>query len=635
MSKHQLKLSRKMSLGIILLATPLFIASVGILYIQSRYLIHQEALKGGSSLLNATLYRVHSYMSTLETAANSNAWMMEEHLQPDSLKSVSNRIVRLNDPVVSSSVYMIPDLFKEYGHGFSIYTVQHGDSVTSYIEPEYNYFHKACYTEPVKTGKTCWVDPFVEYTEGEVDHHVAIATYCRPLKRKNGRIVGVLTTEMSLSKLSDMINKQEHPYPTAYFMLLGADGRYLIHPDTTLLFRKTIFTDADPSQNSDMITLGHEMIAGKRGSMHVHINGELLHVIYRPVPDTDWSLAVVCPDSDAMKSFYELGYVIIIIMIIGLLLIVWFSSQMVKQTISPLNSLLESTQQFAVGNFDKLVPTTRQQGVIGQLQNSFAKMQISLSTRMGSLRAKADEIREHNKELEQVQKQTDDMVRRKNQFIQNVAQHMRMPLNVILGFADVLRESSSNKTAMSEEELTNISTMMKNNAVSMNRMVLMLFDASETSSNEVMLSNRQEEISVNDMAQLCIKYTYSHFPHAKIHLDTKLPDTVHIVSNRMYLMRTLGELLYNAAKYTDGQHIDIIISQTATTIRYTIQDIGPGLPEGSMNQIFKPFTKVDNLAEGLGLGLPLAKRHALSLGGDLIFDTDYHAGCRVILELPK
>ena len=188
---------------------------------------------------------------------------------------------------------------------------------------------------------------------------------------------------------------------------------------------------------------------------------------------------------------------------------------------------------------------------------------------------------------------------------------------------------------MSEEELTNISTMMKNNAVSMNRMVLMLFDASETSSNEVMLSNRQEEISVNEMAQLCIKYTYSHFPHAKIHLDTKLPDTVHIVSNRMYLMRTLGELLYNAAKYTDGQHIDIIISQTATTIRYTIQDIGPGLPEGSMNQIFKPFTKVDNLAEGLGLGLPLAKRHALSLGGDLIFDTDYHAGCRVILELPK
>ena len=51
--------------------------------------------------------------------------------------------------------------------------------------------------------------------------------------------------------------------------------------------------------------------------------------------------------------------------------------------------------------------------------------------------------------------------------------------------------------------------------------------------------------------------------------------------------------------------------------------------------IFKPFGKVDDLSEGLGLGLPLAKRHALSLGGDLLYDADYHDGCRFILEVPK
>jgi signal transduction histidine kinase len=36
----------------------------------------------------------------------------------------------------------------------------------------------------------------------------------------------------------------------------------------------------------------------------------------------------------------------------------------------------------------------------------------------------------------------------------------------------------------------------------------------------------------------------------------------------------------------------------------------------------------------LGLGLPLAKRHACNLGGDLTLDADYHDGCRFILELP-
>ena len=59
------------------------------------------------------------------------------------------------------------------------------------------------------------------------------------------------------------------------------------------------------------------------------------------------------------------------------------------------------------------------------------------------------------------------------------------------------------------------------------------------------------------------------------------------------------------------------------------------MPEESQDLIFKPFTKVDDLSEGLGLGLPLAKRHAVGLGGDLLFDTTYQEGCRAIIEVPK
>ena len=50
--------------------------------------------------------------------------------------------------------------------------------------------------------------------------------------------------------------------------------------------------------------------------------------------------------------------------------------------------------------------------------------------------------------------------------------------------------------------------------------------------------------------------------------------------------------------------------------------------------MFKPFAKIDDLTEGLGLGLPLAKQHAQSLGGDLTLDTSYTQGCRFVIELP-
>ena len=59
---------------------------------------------------------------------------------------------------------------------------------------------------------------------------------------------------------------------------------------------------------------------------------------------------------------------------------------------------------------------------------------------------------------------------------------------------------------------------------------------------------------------------------------------------------------------------------------FTVQDTGPGLPENADELLYKPFTKIDLLSEGLGLGLLLSKRHALSLGGDLVYDKSYQDG---------
>jgi signal transduction histidine kinase len=100
-------------------------------------------------------------------------------------------------------------------------------------------------------------------------------------------------------------------------------------------------------------------------------------------------------------------------------------------------------------------------------------------------------------------------------------------------------------------------------------------------------------------------------------------------------MHTLRELLYNAAKYSDGKHLTVRITQTDSTVRFIVEDTGTGISEEEQKKIFKPFAKVDDLSEGLGLGLPLAKRHAISLGGDILLDSSYHAGCRFIVEMPK
>ena len=632
---YEPSLKRNLSMGIILLAVPIFILSIGTMFYQSRNMIHNEVKSSNSNMLDKGLYQIRSYMTTIETAVNSNAWLMEENLVPDTLKSLSERIVRLNDPVVSCSVFMIPDYFKEYGSKFSVYAASQGDTVKSYIEPEFDYLNRSMFSEPVKTGKVCWIDPFIEYIEGKVDHNEAVATYSRPLRQKNGRIVGVVSADMSFSLLTKLINKTSLEYNGAFFVLLDGTGRFLIHPDTTHLFRKTIFSDAEPNKNADIISLGYEMIAGKHGNMHVSYNNKLYHVTFRPVPGTRWSLALACPDKEAMKSYYHMGYIIFAIIIVGLLIIVWVSRQVAKQTITPIIRLLDVTKKISNGNFDEPIPVSKSNGVLGHLQNSFVKMQRSIHDNMTKLRNNADMVSKANEEMQQAQLLTEDAILRKSQFLQTVSQNMRMPINVITGFAEVLRDSKSSNIAIDENELSNISKMMKENAVTLNRLMVLLLDTSETRGDGELRIKKYDEVSVNQIAQECINHTLSHFPDARIKFETDLPSTLHIVTNRLYLFSTLSELLYNAAKYTGGQHVTLQVSQTATTIRYIIEDVGSGLPSGTMEQVFKPFSTVENLAEGEGLGLPLAKRHAASLGGNLIFDVDYRDGCRIIFELQK
>ena len=628
-------LKRDLSMGIILLAVPIFILSIGTMFYQSRYMIHNEVKSCNSNMLDKGLYQIRSYMTTIETAVNSNAWLMEENLVPDTLKSLSERIVRLNDPVVSCSVFMIPDYFKAYGSKFSVYAASQGDTVKSYIEPEYDYFNRSMFSEPVKTGKACWIDPFIEYIDGKVDHNEAVATYSRPLRQKNGRIVGVLSAEMSFSQLTKLINKTSLEYNGAFFVLLDGTGRFLINPDTTHLFRKTIFSDAEPNKNADIISLGYEMIAGKHGNMHVSYNNKLYHVTFRPVPGTRWSLALARPDKEAMKSYYHMGYMIFAIIMIGLLIIVWVSRQVAKQTITPILRLLDVTKKISNGNFDEPIPVSKSNGVLGHLQNSFVKMQRSIHDNMTKLRNNADMVSKANEEMQQAQLLTEDAILRKSQFLQTVSQNMRMPINVITGFAEVLRDSSGSNTTLDENEFSNISKMMKENAITLNRLMLLLLDTSQTDANGELHYKKNDEVSVNLVAKDCIRHTLSHFPDARIKLETDLPSTLHIVTNRLYLFSTLSELLYNAAKYTGGQHVTLQVSQTETTIRYTVLDVGSGLPSGAMEKVFQPFNEAANLAEGEGLGLPLVKRHAASLGGDLIFDVDYRDGCRIIFELPK
>ena len=632
-------LSNKLTIAIMLLAVPVFLIAMDVMYRQSRYFIRTKAMDNASSVLNTTVQRVRTDMTTIEIATDVNKWMAEENFQPDMLQNLTRRIVMLNRHVNGCSITAVPDAFPQYGRNFSVYTIHEGDSIITGQDKDTDYYEKAWYNTPRKEDKACWMAPSEDNNKGKLSSKEITLSYNEPLYGKDGQFIGIISCDVALQKLIETIDSAAYPYPHAFYALVGNNGQFIIHPDTSKILKSTIFSDVDPRWQADMIALGHEMTEGNQGSIVVNIDDSPCLVSYQPIPATEWSLALVCPDSDILQSYYKLTNIVFAVIIIGLIIILILCNRAVAHAIRPISQLLGKLQRIANEEYDTHIPMTNRVDAVGRLQNSFATMLQTLNFHMGSIRYTLEQTQRRNEEIEKATRKAEEAVKHKTLFIQNVTHQIRTPLNIINGFAQVLRDSAkngdNNKTSLTEQELLEITSAMGHNAFILKHMVQMLFDSSETGFSEEAKNYRKEPVSCNEAVRACFDYVKKVVPEMEARFETELPDDFTISTDKTFLGRTLGELFHNAAKYSDGKHILIRAIQTENTVCFIVEDIGPGLPDNYREQVFEPFTKANDLSEGLGLGLPLARHHAIGLGGSLTLDANYHEGCRFILELPK
>ena len=624
-------LSWKLSLGILLMAIPIFALSIGFLFIHSREKVKKEATEHAASVVNTTMQHITRFMDIVETATDVNDWEATANLQPDSLLAISRSIVVLNGHIDGCSISTEPNIFPKYGRNFSAYTVRESDTITTVIEEPYEYFEKVWYKTPHLQGKPCWVVYYDESDSLSLTLDGMIASYSKPLYNDEKQFVGVISTDLSLIRLSKVITS-ETPYEGSYFMMTGDEGRYFLHPDTAQLFTNTIYSDANPRENADIFALGHEMTTGKTGSMSVRSNGEQCLVSYQAVPGTNWSLALVSPERSILRCYNRMNSIIAPLFFIGLLLVMLFSSVTVAHAIHPLNKLTGNLHRIAQGHYDQQIPRSPTNDVVGRLQNSFAAMQDSLNNHVNEIRQMNEEASRRNEELVHTSELAKASSQQKTLFIQNVSHQIRTPLNIIMGFAQILKES---KGLMPDEEAKKITDMMRHNAVLLNRMVLMLADCSARGVTQELYASKNEEVSCLEVAQESIAKARENYPDIDFRLTVDLPDDFSISANHHYLMLSVRELLINAANHSTGGYAWLRVTEYLSKIRFIVQDEGPGIPKKECERMFEMFTKVNDLSEGLGLGLALARRHIHNLGGDVFIDETYNNGCRMIIELPK
>lgn len=105
--------------------------------------------------------------------------------------------------------------------------------------------------------------------------------------------------------------------------------------------------------------------------------------------------------------------------------------------------------------------------------------------------------------------------------------------------------------------------------------------------------------------------------------------------NKEYVSHILLHLLNNAAIYTPegGQIMLEYKKRGAHKHQFIVSDTGCGIPKEKQEDIFKPFLEIRDLTTGDGLGLPICKRMAQRMDGDIEVVSTYVKGARFALNL--
>jgi len=621
----QQRLSLRLGFLIIMIITVVFAVVFNIFFYYSKQYVRQVAIDRANQLLDNTMARIYGIMDETETVTNYMAVTTPRHLTPDSLLAFTRKTVADHAFLTGFAISMEPNFFPEMGRYFSAYSLRQDDTITTVREGPFEYFDKIWYKTPRTQGTSCWVDAFDDYNEGTLSSREILTSYCCPMRDANGKFVGSITASITLKWLSEAISAI-HPYPHSSAIMIGRTGTYLVHPDTAKLFRENIFSDAAPEAQEDINNLGKAMIAGRSGMVKTIVDGQQSYIFYRPLERAGWSIAIVCPASDVFSRYNRLYLTVWMVIDVGLLLLLLFCFQTVRRLVQPLQLLAHQARLIADGQFDDVLPQSQRRDSIGRLTNSFILMKQSLAESVSNIRNVNEELERRNQELVETYQLKLKAAEQKAAFIREMFHQIRTPLNIISGFTQVLSASHHN---LPDEEVADITLRMKSSAESICHIARLLSAASVDRSRMT-----YTKIGCNDLCREAAAGLVPQSADVSVVVDSALPDSFTIVTDRQALFFILAEVLGNAGKFTIKGRVTLTCRQNDNkTVSFIVTDTGPGVPEDERDTIFVQFAKLDSFTDGVGLGLSLCKQTAEMLGGDLVLDTSYQNGARFVLTL--
>ena len=214
-------------------------------------------------------------------------------------------------------------------------------------------------------------------------------------------------------------------------------------------------------------------------------------------------------------------------------------------------------------------------------------------------------------------------------FVSNVSHEFKTPINAIEGYATLLQDGTqSPEQAMYVDKIL-LNTRRLSDLVGN---ILLLSKVDNQS-----IDSKLTRYRLDEQIRQAIVLLENKWSEKEIDFDVDL-SSAEFVGNESMMLHVWVNLIDNAIKYDPyGGMIRLRLQEEEEALVFTIDDTGPGIPEGQKEHIFDKFYQIDSshTTEGNGLGLALTKRVLDTCGGTITVENLPEAGCRFTVTLPK
>lgn len=225
----------------------------------------------------------------------------------------------------------------------------------------------------------------------------------------------------------------------------------------------------------------------------------------------------------------------------------------------------------------------------------------------------------------------------KSEFLSHMSHELRTPMTALVGAMEVLEKENLSQSGYSILRVT------QRSAAHMMILLNDLLDLSKITSQNLKLNKQPFDLQslTYDLETLYSKTTIQKGLLFKVDHADSIPDIV--IVDSMRLIQIINNLVNNAVKFTEKGEIIVSIDMSPhnkdqNILVISVTDNGIGIPQHRIKDIFNDFEQADSGISktygGTGLGLPISRKLAQLMGGDLTVLSTYGSGSTFTLSIP-